>query len=188
MSQIKIADFTEKDDAIKVTVSTPISGSTPLYFDNAEAAKKQGHTAASQLVDIEGVQAVLVAFDTITVLKQNDEVKWDPIIEQVEQVIAQSAAQSKGSMSEEEQSLFDQVQAVIDDQINPMIAAHGGSVKVSDVQGDIVFVTMMGGCQGCAGARATLQHGVEAAVMEAIPQVAAIVDATDHSAGENPYM
>ena len=42
-------------------------------------------------------------------------------------------------------------------------------------------------CQGCAAVDVTLKHGVEAAIRAAVPQVTAIVDATDHAAGTNPY-
>jgi Fe-S cluster biogenesis protein NfuA len=33
----------------------------------------------------------------------------------------------------------------------------------------------------------TLRAGVEAALREAVPEITAVVDITDHAAGENPY-
>ena len=50
-----------------------------------------------------------------------------------------------------------------------------------------VYVSMGGGCQGCAMSQATLTEGIQASILEAIPEVTEVVDATDHSAGENPF-
>jgi len=50
-----------------------------------------------------------------------------------------------------------------------------------------IFLVMGGGCQGCASAQATLKHGVEKAIRQAVPAVTEIVDVTDHAAGTNPY-
>ena len=50
-----------------------------------------------------------------------------------------------------------------------------------------VYVSMGGGCQGCAMSQATLTEGIRASILEAIPEVTEVVDATDHSAGENPF-
>jgi Fe/S biogenesis protein NfuA len=55
------------------------------------------------------------------------------------------------------------------------------------VEGTKVFLTMGGGCQGCAMSAATLREGIQTAIKEAIPEVTEIIDATDHDAGENPY-
>ena len=46
---------------------------------------------------------------------------------------------------------------------------------------------MGGGCQGCGMANVTLKEGVEVALKEAIPEITAIYDVTDHASGKNPY-
>jgi len=79
------------------------------------------------------------------------------------------------------------VQRILDEQINPGIAAHGGRVTLVDVQGDRVVVEFAGGCQGCGMAEVTLREGVTSTLRQALPEIAAVVDATDHEAGENPY-
>ncbi|HET6228974.1 MAG TPA: NifU family protein [Longimicrobiaceae bacterium] len=83
--------------------------------------------------------------------------------------------------------LADRVQEVIDELINPRIAAHGGAVEMVDVSDDTLYVRMSGGCQGCAASAATLRQGIERMVKEEIPEIREIVDLTDHGAGENPY-
>ena len=83
--------------------------------------------------------------------------------------------------------LADRVQQVIDDVINPGIAAHGGFVELVDVSDDTLYIRMGGGCQGCAASAATLRMGIERMIHEQIPEIDNIVDVTDHTAGANPY-
>lgn len=79
------------------------------------------------------------------------------------------------------------VQVVLDRQINPGIASHGGHISLLDVRDGTAFIEMGGGCQGCAQVDVTLRQGVEVAVRAAVPEIVAIVDRTDHAAGSNPY-
>jgi Fe/S biogenesis protein NfuA len=71
--------------------------------------------------------------------------------------------------------------------VNPAIASHGGSVKLVEVRDDVVYLEMMGGCQGCGMAAVTLAQGVRRIIMESVPEVRDIVDVTNHEAGSNPY-
>jgi len=79
------------------------------------------------------------------------------------------------------------VQEVIDLQINPGVGSHGGQVTLVEVKDGTAFMRFGGGCQGCAAVDVTLRQGVETAIRNAVPAVTAIVDVTDHQAGENPY-
>jgi len=81
----------------------------------------------------------------------------------------------------------DKVRQLLDQQINPALAAHGGFASLVGVEGEKVFVTMGGGCQGCAVSAMTLREGIERSIKENIPEVTEVVDATDHDLGENPY-
>jgi len=83
--------------------------------------------------------------------------------------------------------LANRVQQVIDEQINPRIASHGGAVELVDLSDDVLYIRMNGGCQGCAASAATLRLGVEREVKETVPEIREIVDVTDHASGENPY-
>jgi Fe/S biogenesis protein NfuA len=79
------------------------------------------------------------------------------------------------------------VQQVLEQQINPAIAAHGGVVHLVDVEDGVAFVRMGGGCAGCGMATVTLDQGIELAIREAVPEITGVVDVTDHAAGQNPY-
>jgi Fe/S biogenesis protein NfuA len=79
------------------------------------------------------------------------------------------------------------VQEVLDRQINPSVAAHGGFVDLLEVRGGAAYVQLGGGCQGCAQVDVTLRQGIEVAIKAAVPQIVEVVDITDHAAGTNPY-
>ncbi len=79
------------------------------------------------------------------------------------------------------------VQDLLDLHINPAIAAHGGFIDLLGVQDGTVYVQFGGGCQGCAQVDVTLRQGVEVALRQAVPEVVAVVDSTDHASGTNPY-
>jgi Fe/S biogenesis protein NfuA len=84
--------------------------------------------------------------------------------------------------------IADRVREVLDAQVNPAIAAHGGMISLVDVEETDVYVEMSGGCQGCALSRMTLRQGVERMLREAVPELTAVHDVTDHASGDNPYL
>ena len=84
--------------------------------------------------------------------------------------------------------IAEKVREVLDSQVNPAIAAHGGMISLVDVDDTEIFVEMGGGCQGCALSRMTLRQGVERMLREAVPELTAVHDITDHASGENPYL
>ena len=83
--------------------------------------------------------------------------------------------------------LAGRVQQVLDDRINPSLAAHGGMVSLVDIQEARVVLSFGGGCQGCGMADVTMKQGVSAQLKQQIPEISEVVDATDHAAGHNPY-
>tara|TARA_B100000686_G_scaffold55110_1_gene59394 strand:- start:9122 stop:9670 length:549 start_codon:yes stop_codon:yes gene_type:complete len=89
-------------------------------------------------------------------------------------------------MPESESSLMSQIQEIIDTEINPAVASHGGSINLLDVEEKRVFIQMGGGCAGCGMADVTLKTGVLARLQQLDPDIE-VVDTTDHASGENPY-
>jgi Fe/S biogenesis protein NfuA len=76
---------------------------------------------------------------------------------------------------------------VLAQQVNPAIAAHGGRAVLLAVEQGTAYVKLSGGCQGCAMAAVTLTQGIEKTILQAVPEVTRVVDATDHQSGTNPY-
>ena len=83
--------------------------------------------------------------------------------------------------------LAERVAQVLDQQVNPAIAAHGGQARLVSEENGVVYLQLGGGCQGCGMAAMTLQQGIERILREAVPEIVEIVDVTDHQSGENPY-
>ncbi len=86
-----------------------------------------------------------------------------------------------------EGSVEERLQQLLDGEINPMLAMHGGFAAVDRVEGETAFMIMGGGCQGCGLAQLTLTEGIKATVEDRIPEIANVVDVTDHAAGDNPF-
>jgi Fe/S biogenesis protein NfuA len=76
---------------------------------------------------------------------------------------------------------------VLDAQINPSIAAHGGRADLVAVTDGAAYLRLSGGCAGCGMAAVTLSQGIEVAIKESVPEIVRIVDVTDHASGTNPY-
>lgn len=81
----------------------------------------------------------------------------------------------------------EKIRILLAERINPALASHGGYAELIGVEGEKAFVTMGGGCQGCSMSAATLQEGIQRAILEAVPEITEVVDTTDHGQGENPY-
>lgn len=80
-----------------------------------------------------------------------------------------------------------EVHAVLEEQINPAIAAHGGAAGLVGVDGSVAYIQLSGGCQGCAMSTATLRQGIEVAIIENVEGISEVIDVTDHMAGTDPY-
>jgi Fe-S cluster biogenesis protein NfuA len=81
------------------------------------------------------------------------------------------------------------IQKIIDEEINPGLAMHGGYISIHDFNEEhkSLKLTMGGGCHGCASSRFTMMMGVERHFKEAFPEIGEIEDVTDHLSGANPY-
>ena len=86
-----------------------------------------------------------------------------------------------------EDPIAERVHRVIQDQINPGVASHGGHVQLLDVKDGTVYVRLGGGCQGCGHADTTVKDGIQTAICDAVPEIHTVLDVTDHAAGTNPY-
>ncbi|MBO9663383.1 NfuA family Fe-S biogenesis protein [Dokdonella sp.] len=95
----------------------------------------------------------------------------------------------RGAVPSEDASVVERVRYVIESEINPQLASHGGRVSLREVTADgVVVLQFGGGCHGCGMVDATLRGGVERTLKQRIPEVTGVADATDHASGTNPYM
>lgn len=83
--------------------------------------------------------------------------------------------------------LAQKVIQVLQEEINPAIAAHGGRADLVAVADSVAYLKLSGGCQGCGMASVTLSQGIEVAIKEAVPEIVSVADVTDHMSGSNPF-
>ena len=89
-------------------------------------------------------------------------------------------------------SVEERINYVLQSEINPSLAAHGGDVQLLElIEEEGVGLTAVlkfgGGCQGCTAVDMTLRQGVEVQLKQQIPELTQVVDDTDHSHTENAY-
>ena len=154
----------------------------------------RGMPLAEKLFEIEGVRKIQL-IGRLLVVSKSETAAWDALIERVEAVLtayfvsglALSRDQIRDHMMLVGRGAREKVQYLIDQQINPGVAAHAGSVELIDVRGDTVYLRLGGGCQGCGAADFTLRQGIESVIRREVPEIRRVLDITDHAAGTNPY-
>jgi Fe-S cluster biogenesis protein NfuA len=166
-------------------------GVTASFVSKEEA---EGSPLAEMLFALPGVNRVLVAPNKLTVFHRGESADWSQLGKQVGQIIRQHHASGRPAVSDAVRSRIDasmdlaeKVRQVLDTEINPAVAMHGGFISLLEVKGTDVYLQMGGGCQGCAMSKATLKQGVETALRQHIPDIGHIYDTTDHASGANPY-
>jgi Fe/S biogenesis protein NfuA len=94
----------------------------------------------------------------------------------------------KGNKPDDAESLEAKIAWVLQAEINPGLASHGGKVSLELITPDNeVVLRFGGGCHGCGMVNVTLQDGIEKTLKEYFPEIKAVIDATDHASGSNPY-
>lgn len=190
-ADIKINADPESNIRCKFTVDRPVYPDSSFYFDSKERA--QGSPLSERLFQIPGVTGVLISHERVTVSKSGRE-DWPVIGRQIGAAIRAHLATGQPAVSDAVRATIPpaeeiraKVRQILEKEINPSVAAHGGHVSLIDVKGNTVYLKLGGGCQGCGQADVTLKQGIETAIRFAAPEVGDILDSTDHAAGRNPY-
>jgi NFU1 iron-sulfur cluster scaffold homolog, mitochondrial len=141
-----------------------------------------------------GVERIQLIGHLLVVIKKEDR-DWSELGSEIESVLTSYLISGEALSPDDvhDQMMLigrntkEKVQYLIDAQINPGVAEHGGSVQIVEVKNDSVYLRLHGGCQGCGAADFTLKQGIEVIVKRAVPEIRQIIDLTNHSAGVNPY-
>jgi Fe-S cluster biogenesis protein NfuA len=179
----------------KFVVSQPLHAAGVRRFASAAEAKGSPLAEAIFAIPAGGVTEVIVSGNIVTVVKDNP-APWQAVGKAVGAAIRAAAASGAPAVATktappagtvDDDALYERVARLFDEQVNPMVARHGGRVELIDVQDAVVMLRMGGGCQGCGMADVTLRQGIEGMLAQHIPEVRGIVDITDHTSGANPY-
>ena len=161
------------------------------YFN--DAAGSEGSSVPAALFALSGVKQVVINGAVVTVT-QDGSAQWAVLAKECGAAIRQAIwsgvpAVKAGFVSEipADEQIRAKVQKILDFEINPAVASHGGFIELVEVAGDTIKLKMGGGCHGCSSSSATLYQGVAKSIQEKVPEVKNVVDVTDHSTGANPY-
>jgi len=197
-AEIRITAEPIDNQRCKFVVNVPVLAEGVRRFTDAGEAKGSPLAEAIFAIPGVGVSELIVSGNIVTVVKQSP-TPWQAVGRVVGSAIrsaltadvpavAPAARPRTGDASAvNDDALYEQVARVFDEQVNPMVARHGGHVELIDVQDAVVMLRMGGGCQGCGMADVTLRQGIEGMLAQLVPQVRGIVDITDHTSGANPY-
>jgi Fe-S cluster biogenesis protein NfuA len=189
-AEIKIqGEPSQTGESCKFVVDRPVLPDASAWFGAAEGASFS--PLASDLLALPGMESVLIAEETVTT-NAAYAVDWPALgigniirkhLRSGAPIVAADYFDSLPSEGDLRWAISD----LLDREINPAVAAHGGWIELIDVKKNTVFLRLGGGCQGCGAASVTLKQGVEKAIRSLAPKVGEILDTTDHAAGRNPY-
>jgi len=157
----------------------------PALEEECGAVTFQGFGAGRVMLGLQGAAFSMPLF-AVRVKVENTLRHYVPEVESVEFVRdAPPGMESNSDGLDTPEGLA--IRRLLEERINPAVAAHGGYISLVDLQDDKAFILMEGGCQGCGMADETIRQGVEAEIMQEVPSIREVVDVTDHTAGVNPY-
>jgi NFU1 iron-sulfur cluster scaffold homolog, mitochondrial len=173
------------------------TSSQTLYVGTKNVSNAQDATGiplAEKLIDLLGI-AKLQMIGHLLVVTKTASREWNDLGPEIESVLTSYLISGQALTPEDVQETMmlmgrntrEKIQYLVDTQINPGVAEHGGSVQVVDVRDGGVYLRLHGGCQGCGAADFTLKQGIETIVKRAVPEIDHIIDLTNHGAGMNPY-
>jgi Fe-S cluster biogenesis protein NfuA len=166
--------------------------------------KKGRNSFGSKLIDtifaIDPIEEILIE-DAVITLKKKGNSTWQELGPQIGKAIRESLSSQdyisaklieeidKPVVVDEEElkGRIEDVKRLLEKQVAPALAAHGGHVTLAKITGGMVHLSFGGGCQGCAQVSVTVKDGIEKILKEELPWMEAIVDVTDHTSGDNPY-
>jgi Fe-S cluster biogenesis protein NfuA len=178
----------------KFMVNRPLFEGHSWMFSNFEEAA--GSPLAESVFSVDSVETLLIHDSTAVVTKTGAKglSDWEALAKEVGGVLRKTLEAGTDMVSKDiiaqiptEEVVRDEIQKVIDTEVNPGVAGHGGKITLTAVTGNTVTIEMGGGCQGCSAADLTLKQGIHSAFRKAVPYVGAIYDETDHAGGLNPY-
>lgn len=99
------------------------------------------------------------------------------------------APNAKARRVSDDAPLMERVNYILESEINPQLANHGGRVTLVEIiQEGVAVLQFGGGCQGCGMIDVTLKEGIEKTLLERFPnEISSVKDVTEHADGENPY-
>ena len=118
-----------------------------------------------------------------------EEAEIDYVTEELGAQLTLKAPNAKMRKVADDAPLIERVEYVIQTQINPQLASHGGKITLIEITSDGHAVLQFGGgCNGCSMVDVTLKDGIERQLIEMFPgELNGAKDVTEHQRGEHSY-
>ncbi len=117
------------------------------------------------------------------------EAEIDFVTDQMGSQLTLKAPNAKAKKLTDDASLVERINYMIETDINPGLASHGGQVSLVEVtENGTAVLQFGGGCNGCSMVDVTLKDGIEKQMLAQFEgEITAVKDATEHEAGEHSY-
>jgi len=117
-----------------------------------------------------------------------EEAEIDFVTDKMGTQLTLKAPNAKARKLSENATLSEQVQHMLETEINPQLANHGGQVSLVEITAEGVAVLQFGGgCNGCSMIDVTLKEGIEKEMIAKFDEITGVADITEHQAGEHSY-
>ena len=179
MSVTVTLEFTPNPDTLKYATSAPLLDRAAAY-EFVDASKTEGAPLAAALFEVEGVKAVMIAKDFVTVTVSAQDMlapvnsamlKAIPAYLESGQPIITDDYEAPSDHGEDDSQVAQQIKAILDQQVRPAVARDGGDIVFNRFEDGIVYLELKGSCSGCPSSTATLKMGIEHHLREVIPEV-----------------
>ncbi|MBT1065818.1 Fe-S biogenesis protein NfuA [Bowmanella sp. Y26] len=177
----KLLDKQEPDTNIRVFVVNP---GTPTAECGVSYCPPDAVEASDICLEFDGFDAV-VDKDSAPFL---EEAEIDFVTDQMGSQLTLKAPNAKTRRVADDAPLIERVNYMIDAEINPQLANHGGKVVLLEITpAGKAVLQFGGGCNGCSMVDVTLKEGIEKQMLAQFPELTGVMDATEHHAGEHSY-
>lgn len=187
----KILALREAEDLPDLHLGLRITGVGAQGFIYETSFLRSDDVTSSDIIEDHGGLAVAIAFDSAenlrgAVLDLSGDGSGPGLVMRNPNVPSPTLPGVDGTL-ELTGTTEEKIRQLLNEQINPAIASHGGVANLIRVEGSVAQLELGGGCQGCGLAAVTLRQGIERAILDAIPEIDEVIDVTDHALGTNPF-
>lgn len=173
-------EATPNPATLKFLPGNTVLGSGTADFPSKDTSEKS--PLASKIFQVEGVVAVFLGTDFITVTK-SEEMDWDHIKSSILGSIMEHYQSGEPAMTEEatgsghathsgeDSGIIVQIKDLLDTRVRPAVAQDGGDIVFHGFESGIVYLHMQGACAGCPSSTLTLKMGIENLLRHYIPEV-----------------
>ncbi|RJX72423.1 iron-sulfur cluster biogenesis protein NfuA [Vibrio sinensis] len=156
---------------------------------NAECGVSYCPPEAVEATDTELTFEKLSAYVDELSLPFLEDAQIDYVTDKMGSQLTLKAPNAKMRKVADDASLIERVEYVIQTQVNPQLAGHGGHVSLVEITDDgMAIVAFGGGCNGCSMVDVTLKDGIEKELLQQFEgELTAVRDATEHDRGEHSY-